>query len=192
MRRRRPMSEITKRKIGEANKRRGIERAGDTILRFWSHVDKSGGCWIWLAGCGSGGYGKAHIRGVGGVPAHRASWMITNGPIPAGMFVCHHCDVRNCVNPAQLFLGTQRDNIRDASEKGRLITGDQHHMRRPEMVKQVADKQRGVPCPSRGKPPGWRQTEESKQRMRDGWARRAALGLDRRARISTGRRVITV
>lgn len=63
--------------------------------------------------------------------AHRAAWMKYFGPIPAGMNVCHHCDNRRCVNIAHLFLGTQRDNMRDASNKGRLRginAGEKHGM----------------------------------------------------------------
>lgn len=50
---------------------------------------------------------------------HRVSWEIHNGPIPDGLMVCHHCDVRHCVRPDHLFIGTQRDNIADMIAKGR-------------------------------------------------------------------------
>lgn len=67
---------------------------------------------------GSNGY--ATIK-FGGKPilAHRASWELVNGPIKSKLFVCHHCDVRNCVNPDHLFLGSNLDNVRDAVRKGR-------------------------------------------------------------------------
>lgn len=59
--------------------------------------------------------------------AHRASWAIHFGPIPEGMNVCHNCpdgDMRNCVNPAHLFLGTHIDNVRDRDAKGRKAVGE--------------------------------------------------------------------
>lgn len=51
--------------------------------------------------------------------AHRLTWAIANGPIPRGLEVLHRCDVRHCVNPDHLFVGTQLDNMRDMHNKGR-------------------------------------------------------------------------
>ena len=87
---------------------------------FWSRVDKSdpSGCWVWLAGKNSDGYGEFWEDGEIWY-AHRYSWVIHNGAIPDKMWVLHHCDNPSCVNPKHLFLGTQLDNLADMHRKGR-------------------------------------------------------------------------
>lgn len=51
--------------------------------------------------------------------AHRASWIVHYGDIPDKLFVCHKCDVPNCINPDHLFLGTAKDNVQDMISKSR-------------------------------------------------------------------------
>jgi hypothetical protein len=82
------------------------------------------GCWIWMGGCISAGYGAISINAVK-TRAHRLSWEIFNGP--AGeLCVCHSCDIPQCVNPNHLFLGTQQDNSDDKIKKGRRRGGRLH------------------------------------------------------------------
>ena len=92
--------------------------------RFWAKVDKSGDCWLWTAGTMPRGYGMFTPHGRGSQTyAHRFSYELVNGPVPEGMVVRHTCDVRNCVNPSHLDVGTQADNLRDMKERGRSIKG---------------------------------------------------------------------
>lgn len=78
------------------------------------------GCWIWQSAT-NGVYGVFSMKSLGfkTIYAHRASWVLFHGDIPEGMHVCHHCDTPLCVNPAHLFLGTAKDNIKDMFSKGR-------------------------------------------------------------------------
>ncbi len=89
--------------------------------RFWRKVDKSGDCWIWFAGRNKQGYGHFWCGGKTRL-AHRYSFELANGPIPAGMDVLHRCDTPPCVNPAHLFSGVQFDNMHDMIKKGRHVS----------------------------------------------------------------------
>lgn len=98
--------------------------------RFWRLVRKSEGCWLWVGKIEASGYGRIWIEGLKQEGAHRVSWELHNGPITDGLFVLHRCDVKTCVNPEHLFLGTQLDNMRDRLAKGKYARGDAHHSRR--------------------------------------------------------------
>lgn len=97
-------------------------------MTFWDHVEKTKTCWIWMGCKFSNGYGRVRLSPTKTVVAHRMAWQMTRGEIPAGMMVCHKCDVRDCCNPAHLFLGNARDNVRDCMKKGRRASnvGENH------------------------------------------------------------------
>ena len=90
----------------------------ETPKRFWSKVAVGdvADCWEWQAS-EVGGYGQFWID-----PklwqAHRVAWILTFGPIPTGLHCCHKCDNPGCCNPYHLFLGTRKDNMVDAAQKG--------------------------------------------------------------------------
>jgi hypothetical protein len=105
--------------------------------RFEENVmpEPNTGCWLWL-GQSTTGYGALKWCGKM-LRSHRLSWELHRGPIPAGLFVCHHCDNPPCCNPAHLFLGTAADNNRDRDTKGRVsrLAGDTNPSRRhPERL----------------------------------------------------------
>jgi hypothetical protein len=96
--------------------------------RFWSHVDRSGECWIWTAS-DTGVYGQFHPTPARRVTAHRFAYELTHGCVPAGLWVLHHCDVPLCVRPEHLYAGTREDNMRDMLDRGRHARGDRHRSR---------------------------------------------------------------
>lgn len=102
-----------------------LTRYDSPLVRFWSQVRTSAGCWEWTGGKTPFGYGTFKI---GNRPraAHRFAWELANGPIPDKLSVLHRCDNPSCVRFDHLFTGTQGDNVRDAASKGRLARGQRN------------------------------------------------------------------
>lgn len=101
------------------------------VALFWSKVDKTGDCWLWKAATFPSGYGvfgkRTHFPTQ---RAHRIAYILTYGPIPDDLSVCHRCDTPACVNPAHLTLGTTQYNSADMIAKGRQAKGDNQGLRK--------------------------------------------------------------
>lgn len=103
--------------------------------RFWSHVDKSGECWIWQLSTDKDGYGKFQVSlprlRVGKqeqchVRAHRLAYILTHGPVEDRLLILHSCDNPRCCRPDHLRPGTQLENRADAVKRNRVARGERH------------------------------------------------------------------
>jgi len=82
---------------------------------------------LWTAAVRSG-YGVFSVKRVP-TYAHRISFELEHGPI-GDSHVLHRCDVKLCVNPDHLFLGTHQDNMQDMVLKRRHAYKIRHGRRK--------------------------------------------------------------
>lgn len=118
------------------------------IIIFLRNVETHGfdhtKCWAWKGGGKGNGYGNLNVKGKN-ITAHRRSYSLFCGDIPAGMDVCHACDNRWCVNPEHLFVGTRSENMADCKTKGRTAGGNRKHLTAWQVQEVMRRLNAGVP-----------------------------------------------
>src|SRR5262245_26673336 len=103
--------------------------------------EPNSGCWLWSGARFTDGYGAFRFRGRQ-QKAHRVSFTLHRGEIPEDMQVCHTCDLKCCVNPEHLFLGSHADNMADRNRKGRQSAGTRQPRAKltPTLVEAIRDR----------------------------------------------------
>ncbi len=110
------------------------KRPGGLAASFWDKVKTDPyGCWEWQAYVDQNGYGQFMVMGKRWF-AHRFSWTISTGQIPAGMLICHSCDNKKCVRPDHLFLGDHSINALDALSKVLFKPGNRN-LNKPRCIR---------------------------------------------------------
>ena len=113
---------------------------GKDAARFRKFVHESdpAKCWEWQSVRNHRGYGKFWLNGRTDL-AHRVSYQISNGEIPAGLLIRHTCDNPPCVNPAHLLTGTVKENAEDAVERGKYRRGSENGRAKltPDQVSEI-------------------------------------------------------
>lgn len=105
------------------------QRPEQIAARFWVKVKKAAGnaCWIWQGARSSvSGYGTFNYHGHN-INAHRAAWLIVNGPIKGkdidALHTCNNGHI-GCIRPSHLYLGTHWDNMQDKIAAGMSLRGE--------------------------------------------------------------------
>ena len=94
------------------------ESASGPDRRILARLDRTGACWLWTGALDSRKRGRVWRNGKITIH-HRAVWEILIGPIPAGGLLCHHCDNPQCANPQHLYVGDDKSNAKDMSDRQR-------------------------------------------------------------------------
>jgi hypothetical protein len=102
------------------------------LQKFQDRYEPVGKCWLWIGSIHKHSkYG--YFKGIG---AHRFSYKMFKGEIPKGLDVMHSCDVRHCVNPDHLSVGTRKQNMEDCISRGRCKTkGTEHEAKKTKCPK---------------------------------------------------------
>jgi hypothetical protein len=64
--------------------------SAEQVVRFWSRVEKSEGCWTWSGAVHGNGYCYVSLSGTD-YAVHRVAYVLEYGDIPDGLVIDHLC-----------------------------------------------------------------------------------------------------
>ena len=121
---------------------------GTLLERFERHYipEPMSGCWIWIGSLNKNGYAQMSAPHADESPlrAHVVSYKLFKGKIKKGLDVRHTCDLRCCVNPDHLLVGTRKQNMDDCEQRGRIARGFKlpHTKLSPEQIRRIVTDKR--------------------------------------------------
>lgn len=120
-----PLTDLAERVERAGGADRELDALPERIRRRLS-ICADTGCWNWTSPNSLVGRGRGYVS-IAGKPMlhHRAVWTLLRGEIPSGAMLCHHCDNPRCANPAHLYIGDSKSNVRDMFSRGRHWTQQQ-------------------------------------------------------------------
>lgn len=92
----------------------------------WHLTEDEDGCWIyWTQSKRRHPYMSLRAAGKPRTVtvARVAAWLWLDFDLDSPLEVLHQCDKPRCFNPDCLYIGTQKDNVRDAVRRGRWTQG---------------------------------------------------------------------
>jgi hypothetical protein len=119
-----------------------MKQIGPAVIRekLEARTERTSTCWLYKGPLDDRGRGLLWIGRRRPVTAHRAAYFVYKGEIPAGLCVCHACDVPSCVNPDHLWLGTQQDNLADMRNKNRDKPPPNKRQLTPDDIRQIRER----------------------------------------------------